>query len=98
MSIECTRGGTRASLTSSCEDGDMDAEYEAAVRQVQSTNDIASDSSFLVVLAPIDVWSACATSTIEDVCRLDAFEHLRYSFTVFHADCGLLDCLPLAFE
>jgi hypothetical protein len=85
-------------LTSSREDSDMYAEHKAAVCQVQGTNDVASDGGLPVILAPVDVWSARTTSTIENVGWSDSFKHFHDIFPVFHADCRLLDSLALAFE
>jgi len=76
----------------------MYAEHKAAVCQVQRANDIASDGGLPVILAPVDVWSARTTSTIENVGWSDSFKHFHDIFPVFHADRRLLDGLALAFE
>lgn len=52
----------------------------------------------LVVLAPVDVWSAGAAGTVEDVGWADAFEHFHHAFTVFHPHCCRRDRLALAFQ
>jgi len=85
-------------LTSGREDSDMYAEHKAAVCQVQGANDIASDGGLLVILAPVDVWSARTTSTIENVGWSDFSKYFHDIFPVFHADRRLLDGLALAFE
>lgn len=85
-------------LTSSREDSDMYAEHKAAVCQVQGANDIASDGGLPVILAPVDVWSARTTCTIENVGWSDSFKHFHDIFPVFHADRRLLNGLALAFE
>jgi len=85
-------------LTSSREDSDMYAEHKAAVCQVQGANDIASDGGLPVILTPVDVRSARATSTIENVGWFDSFKHFHDISPVFHADRRLLDGLALAFE
>ena len=42
----------------SSKDSDVDALQEASIGQVQGTDDIVSDGILLMVLAPIDIWSA----------------------------------------
>jgi hypothetical protein len=85
-------------LTSSREDSDMYVEHKAAVCQVQGANDIASEGGLPVILAPVDVWSARTTCTIENVGWSNSFKHFHDTFSVFHADRRLLDGLALAFE
>ena len=85
-------------LTSSREDGEMYAEHKAAVCQVQGANDIASNGGLLVILAPVDVWPARTTSTIENMGWPDSFKHFHDIFPIFHADHRLLNGLALAFE
>jgi hypothetical protein len=89
---------TSTILTSSRKDSDMYAEYKAAVCQVQGANDIASDGGLLVILAPVDIWSACTTSTIENVGWPNSFKHSHDIFPIFHADRRLLNALALVFE
>jgi hypothetical protein len=101
VSFPCKGGGlvlAEPELTSGSEGGDVDPEDEATVCQIQSADDVAANGGFLVVLAPVDVRSACAAGTVEDVGWTDALEHLHHAFTVFHPDCGLRDSLALAFE
>ena len=88
----------RETLTASCEDGDVDAEQEAAVHQIQGANDVAADGGLFVVLAPVDVGPAGAARTVEDVRRAHAFQHFHHALAVFHADRRLLDRLALGFE
>jgi hypothetical protein len=76
----------------------MYAEHKAAVCQVQGADDIASDGGLLVILAPINVWSARTTSTIENVGWSDSFKYFHDISPVFHADRRLLNGLALAFE
>jgi hypothetical protein len=76
----------------------MYAEHKAAVCQVQGANDIASNGGLLVILAPVDVWPARTTSTIENVGWPDSFKHFHDIFPIFHADRRLLNGLALAFE
>jgi len=42
----------------SSKDGDVNAFQEASIGQVQGTNDIVSDGLLLMVLTPVDIWSA----------------------------------------
>lgn len=38
--------------------GEVDALDEAAIGQVHGSDDVASDSLLLVVLAPVDIWAS----------------------------------------
>ncbi len=64
----------------------MDSKYRAAVRKIESANDIAPDCGLLVVFAPVDIRSARAAGTVENMGGSDPFELFHYSFTVFHPD------------
>lgn len=78
---------------SSGKDSDVNALQEAAVCQVEGTDNIVSDGLLLVVLAPIDVRSASGTSSIKDVCWLVFLELSNDSFSVLHANGGSEDLL-----
>jgi len=79
-------------------DGSMDSLQETSIGQVQSTDDIASDGLLLVIFAPINIGTAGATSTVENVCWLDPLEFGDDSFSVLHAHCGCVNLLSLAFK
>ena len=76
----------------------MDPEQEAAVGEVQGADDVAADRGLLVVLAPIDVWSAGAAGAVEDVGWAHALKHVQHPFTVLHADRCRRDRPALAFQ
>jgi len=79
-------------------DGNMDSLQVTSIGQVQSTDDIASDGLLLIIFTPIDIWTAGATGTIENVCWLDPLEFGNDSFSVLHAYCGCVNLLSLAFK
>jgi len=74
-------------------DGDVDALQEAAVCEVEGTDDIVSDGLLLVVLAPVDIWSARRSSSVEDVGGLDLLQFGEDSLSVLHTDGGGVDLL-----
>ena len=83
------------------EDCDVDAFLEAAVGQVQGTNDIVSDGLLLVVLTPVDVWPASRSSSVQDVGWLDSLELGDDGLSVLHANSrgvNLLSCTIVSFE
>lgn len=81
-----------------CEDGAVDALEEAAVGQVQSTNDIGSHGVLLVVLAPVDIGAAGAASSVENVGGLDTVELLEDLLAVLHANSRGVYIFALALE
>lgn len=72
--------------TAGGEDGDVNALQITAVGQVEGTNDIVSDGLLLVVLAPINIWSAGRSSRVEDVGGLDSLQLGNDSLTILHAN------------
>lgn len=76
-------------------DSNVDAFEEAAVGQVQCTNNIGAHRLLLVVLAPVDIGTSCAAGSIEDVGGLDALELGNDSLAVLHADRRGVDFLAL---
>jgi hypothetical protein len=72
--------------TASGEDRDMNAPLEAAVSQVEGTDNVVSNSLLPVILAPVDVWSSSRTSSIQDVCWLNFLQLGDDSFSVLHAN------------
>jgi len=79
-------------------DGEVDLLQETAVSQVEGADDVASDGLLLVVLAPIDIRTSGAASTVEDVGWLDSLKLSDDSLAVLHAHCGSGDSLALALE
>ena len=73
------------------EDGDVDSLQEASIGQVQGTDDIVSHGILLVVLAPVDIWSASRSSCVENVCGLDFLQFSNDCFSVLHADGSGMD-------
>lgn len=72
VSLEITRSTNWVLLivridTASGEDREMDLFEEAAIGEVEGTNDIASNSLLLVVLTPIDIWATGTTRAIIDI-------------------------------
>lgn len=76
----------------------MDSLLEADIGQVDRSDNVGSDCSLLVVLAPIDIWTSSASSTVEDVGWLDLLNFGNDSLTVLHADSCGGDLLALLLE
>lgn len=74
-------------------DGNVNALQEAGIGQVECADDIVSDSVLLVILAPIDIWAAGGSSSVEDVCRLDSLQLGNDSLAVLHAHSGRVNLL-----
>src|SRR5690606_9765061 len=68
-----------------CKHGDMNSLKEASIREIQCSNDIAPNSSLLVVLAPVDIGTSRATSTVQNMGWLDLIKNTNNLFTTFHA-------------
>lgn len=83
---------------SSGEDSAVNLLLEAAIGQVDGTDYVASHSSLLVVLAPIDIGAASAASTVQDVGWLDLLELCNNSLAVLHADSGRGNLLALGLK
>jgi hypothetical protein len=75
------------------EDGDVNASFVAAIGQVEGTDDIISDGLLLVILAPIDIWTASRSSCVKDVGGLDSLQLVLNGFSVLHANCRGVDLL-----
>jgi len=79
-------------------DSDVNALQVAGVGQVEGTDNVVSDGLLLVVFAPINIWSASGTGSIEDVGGLVFLELSNDRFSVLHANGGRVDLLALRFE
>jgi hypothetical protein len=87
--------------TTGGEDGDVNTPLVATIGQIEGTDDIISDRLLLVILAPIDIWTAGRSSCVEDVGRLDSLQLGLNSFSVLHANCrgvNLLACAAVSFK
>jgi hypothetical protein len=83
------------------EDGDVNASLVAAIGQVEGADDIISDGLLLVILAPIDIWTASRSSCVKDVGGLDSLQLILNSFSVLHSNCrgvDLLACVIVSFQ
>jgi len=80
------------------EDGDVNASLVAAIGQVESTDNIISDGLLLVILTPIDIWTASRSSCVKDVGGLDSLQLVMNGFSVLHANCRGVDLLALALK
>ena len=77
---------------------DMDATLLASIGQVQSADDVATNSSSLVVLAPIYIGATCAACTVQNMCGFDSIQLGNHPLSVLHANGGGVDGLALVFE
>ena len=75
------------------EDSNVNSSLEAAVGQIQGTDNVVSDGVLFVVLAPIDIWSSSRSSSVEDVGWLDSVELSGNCLSVLHADGGAVHLL-----
>lgn len=50
---------------SSGEDGDVNTSLPATIGQVNGTDNVVADCVLPVILAPIDVWASCGSSSIQ---------------------------------
>lgn len=80
------------------EDGAVDVLEVAAVGKAEGTDNVGADGVLLVILAPIDVWTASAASAVQDVGWLDTLELSNDGLAVLHADSGGSDLLALGLE
>lgn len=80
------------------EDGAVDAFEITAVGQIEGANNVGAHRLLLVVLAPIDVGTACTASGIEHMGRLDPVQLLQDLLAVLVADDGGMHILALLLE
>lgn len=73
------------SRTTRREHSAMDILQEAAICQIQSANDIASDDLLLVVFTPINVGPPCASCAVENMRWFDSLKLVHHRFPVLHA-------------
>ena len=85
-------------LEAVCVDCAVNVLKETTVGQVESTDDIASDSLLFVIFTPVDIRTAGTTSTVEDVGGLDLSEFLHDGFSILHSNSGSKDHLALALQ
>lgn len=82
----------------SSKDGAVNVLEEAAVGQVQGTDNVGANGILLVVLAPVNVWASSAAGAVEDVGWLDTLELSNDGLAVLHANSGGGDLLALGLE
>lgn len=90
--------GEEDGRTASCENGAVDVLQEAAIGQIQGSDDVAPNDLFLVVLAPVDIRPAGTASTVEDMCRFDTIKFCNDSFSVLHTHSCREDFLVLLLQ
>ncbi len=90
--------GEEDGRTASRENGAVDVLQEAAICQIQCSDDVAPNDLFLVVLAPVDIRPAGTASTVEDMCRFDTIKFCNDSFSVLHTHSCREDFLILLLQ
>ena len=86
----------RKSKRTACgKDGDVYIQKEATICEVQGADGVAPNGGLLVVLTPVDIRSAGAAGTIENMGGFRTLQFSEDSFAIFHADRSCLDLLAL---
>ncbi len=84
--------------TASCKDGAVDVLEEAAVGQIEGTDNVAANRLLLVILAPVDIGTSSATGTVENVSWLDLLEFCDDGLPVLHTNGGGENLLALTLQ
>ncbi len=74
----------------------MDVSIYTSLGQDQGANDIALHGLDLVVLAPVNVWSAGLASAIDYMGRFDIVENITGRGLILHSDACGMDVLVLS--
>ncbi len=66
-------------------DGAVDSSLIGAISDIEGSDDVGADSGGLVILAPVDVWTACDSCCHENMGRLDFIELLSEALAVLNS-------------
>lgn len=92
------QNGRRLGRLTGSKDSDVDVLQEADISETQCADNVGSNGLLPVVLAPIDIWSASATSAVQNMGWLDPLELGDACFPILHANSGGVDLLSLALQ
>lgn len=98
VSIHVSVNREEASLTTGREHSAMDVFQEAAVRQIQGTDDITSNDLLLVVFTPVNVGPPGTSCAIENMCWFYSLKFFHHGFTILHSHSCSGNMFPLLLQ